>query len=546
MARKKKQKDERAFWTVDAETDPFQPWETVEQQRIPKPFIWGVYTGTSMHYLNTVTEVVDFIKDQEVICYAHNGGKFDFHLNDGTARLLDHINQFEEMKIINGRLVSAKIGQCEIRDSWNLLPAPLKEFGSKLEIDYAKLEEPVRHEHMPEIKKYLAQDCVGLWSAIDGFETKYGRHLTQAGAAMAQWEKISGLKAPRSDKAFFQKFSAFYYGGRVQAFKRGHIKGPGQVYDIRSAYPKAMLDDHPYRPVYIEKAFPKTVLGADMVTIDCISNGALPYREAHGPIMFPRDGVRRRYQCTGWEVNAALDTGALREVEIRSAIRFSTLQNFSKYIMKFYELRAHYRDVEMDVAQSFFAKTLMVSLYGKFGANPENYGNYMLCPWDRKLDHEQEGYEFNGRIGMHAVLRRDLDPWQEHYINVATAASITGWVRAYLWRALDRAHDPIYCDTDCIMATSVAGLELGKELGQWNHEGTYTDAWIAGKKLYYLKGSFEKGKTEKMASKGVRPDPKKIKAAALGGVVKFRSEAPTFSLKGKRDVYFQERTVRMT
>lgn len=498
-----------------------------------------------MHYFEKVTEVVDCIKDQDVIAYAHNGGKFDFHLNDGTARLLDHINQFEEMKIINGRLVSAKIGRCEIRDSWNLLPAPLKEFGSKLEIDYAKLEEGARNDNMPEIKSYLAQDCVGLWGAIDKFEQQYGRHLTQAGASMAQWEKISEQKAPRTDKAFFKKFSEFYYGGRVQVFERGYVKGPKQVYDIRSAYPRAMLDDHPYQPIYRELAYPRTVIGPDMVTIDCISNGALPYREPHGPITFPRDNVRRRYHCTGWEVNAALDTGSLREVEIINAIRFGGLQNFSKYILNFYNLRKMYRQAGDDAA-AFFAKILMNSLYGKFGANPENYGNYMLCPWDRKMDHAQDGYEFDGRIGMHAILRRDLDPWQEHYINVATAASITGWVRAYLWRALDAAQGPVYCDTDCVMATSVPGLELGEELGQWNHEGTFTEGWFAGKKLYYLKGSFEKGKTEKMASKGVRPDAKKIKAAALGKSVKFRSPAPTFSLKDKRGVYFQERTVRAT
>lgn len=546
---KKKKKDERAFWTLDAETDPFK------HNRVPKPFIWGLYTGSSMHYMETVEEVVEAIKDQDVLCYAHNGGKFDFHLEDRTSRLFDHINLHEEMKIINGRLVSAKIGKCEIRDSWNLLPAPLREFGSKLDIDYKKLERTVRAKHMPEIKKYLGQDCIGLWNGIDGFERTYGRHLTQAGAAMAQWEKISQQKAPKTDAGYFHKFQAYYYGGRVQCFEKGYIKGPLGVWDIRSAYPRAMLDEHPYSPTYLEIAYPRQVMGADMVTLDCISAGALPFRDERGIITYPRDNIRRRYHVPGWEVLAATDTGSLREVEYINAIRFSALQNFGVYINHFYNLRKEHRAHGRD-ANAFFAKILMNSLYGKFGANPENYGNFMCVPWDEKTSLEEPNcdhktklchcYTFNGKLGVHAVVRKNLDTWQEHFINVATAASITSWVRAYLWRALDKAHNPYYCDTDSIFAQSIEGLNIGEELGEWNHEGTATDLWIAGKKLYYAKGSFEKGKTEKMAAKGVRPDAKKIKRAALGHTVTVRSEAPTFTLSGKRQVYFQSRKIRMT
>lgn len=546
---KKKKKDERAFWTLDAETDPFK------HKRVPKPFIWGLYTGSSMHYLDTVEDVVECVKDQEVIVYAHNGGKFDFHLEDRTSRLFDHINLHEEMKIINGRLVSAKIGQCEIRDSWNLLPAPLREFGGKLDIEYWKLERAVRAKHMPEIKTYLGQDCIGLWNGIDGFERTYGRHLTQAGAAMAQWEKISEQKAPRTEAQFFHKFAAYYYGGRVQCFEKGYIKGPLGVWDIRSAYPRAMLDKHPYDPSYLELAYPKIVQGADMVTLDCISVGALPFRNERGVINYPRDNVRRRYHVTGWEVLAATDTGSLHEVEFINAIRFGGLQDFSVYINHFYNLRKDHRAAGRD-ADAFFAKILMNSLYGKFGANPENYGNFMCVPWDEKQSLEDPNcdhtsklchcYTFNGMLGKHAVVRKNLDTWQEHFINVATAASITGWVRAYLWRGLNGSDKPVYCDTDCIIARAAPDLPIGDELGEWNKEGVATDAWIAGKKLYYLKGSFEKGKTEKMAAKGVRPDAKKIKRAALGHTVTVRSEAPTFTLTGKRSVYFQTRKIRMT
>jgi hypothetical protein len=251
--------------------------------------------------------------------------------------------------------------------------------------------------------------------------------------------------------------------------------------------------------------------------------------------------------------------GSAREVEYINAVRFAGRRDFTAYINHFYEDRkicrakadecrangdeygARYWDV-----QSFFDKRYGTGLYGKFGANPANYGNFKCAKWDEKYDYQEDGYFFDGKLGNFALLRRDLDPWQENYINIATAASITSQVRAHLWRGLNMADGPIYCDTDCIMARDVPGLPIGPELGQWNKEGVAHEAYIAGKKLYYLKGSFEKGKTEKMASKGVRPDGKKIKAAALGKTVSVRSDAPTFTLKGKRSVYFQERKIRMT
>lgn len=555
MSRKNK-KDRRPFWTADAETDPFKPWQTVEDQRIPNAFIWGMFTGAGMHFFEDVPSLVEAIKDQDIILGFHNGGKFDFHVPDGKTRLLDYINRDEEMKIIDGRLVSAKIGRAEIRDTWNLFPAPLREFGSKLEIEYWKLESDVRAQHMPEIKRYLQQDCVGLFNAVEAFETKYGRHLTQAGASMAQWKAISGLDAPKSSADYFARFRDFYYGGRVQVFRKGYIKDRMEVRDIRSAYPRAMLDLHPYDTSYIEIDRPAKVEPQDMVTFWAVSNGALPWRNHKGAIIFPDDTMRRKYKVPGWEYLAALETGSIRDVELMHCYRFVNRENFSQYIHHFYNARKHYRHIGDD-ANAYFAKILMNSLYGKFGANPDNYGNFMCVAWedrnnyaDPECDHDGEWcrcYLFDGMLGRHAVVRRRLDAWQKNFINVATAASITSWVRAYLWRSLVTSDAPAYCDTDCIIARNFApDMPLGEELGEWNVEGIASEAWIAGKKLYYLKGEFEKGKTEKMASKGVKRDADAIKSAALGQTVKVRSDAPTFSLRGKRPVYFQERTIRAT
>jgi hypothetical protein len=355
--------DAKPFWAVDCETDPFK------HDRQPRPFIWGLWTGAGYHEFLTVEELVNFIKDCEVIIYAHNGGKFDFHF------LLEHINLEEEIKVINGRLVVAHIGKAELRDSYNLLPIPLSAY-QKTEIDYSKLEAKVRAQHMREIRAYLRDDCVFLYNLIAGFEKSYGRNLTMAGASMNQWQEISGLKPPETDANYFQQFSAYYYGGRVQCFETGVIPGPCKVFDIRSAYPWAMLSRHPYGPEYIATPSPKEICPTSMVTLEAVSRGALPWRSERGAILFPDDGEARVYTVSGHEVLAGLETQTLERVRYIESIDHTDQRTFADYINHFYARRKEARAAG-DKAETIFCKLFMNSLYGKFGANPDNYGNFI-------------------------------------------------------------------------------------------------------------------------------------------------------------------------
>ena len=56
------------------------------------------------------------------------------------------------------------------------------------------------------------------------------------------------------------------------------------------------------------------------------------------------------------------------------------------------------------------------------------------------------------------------------FFNVATAASITGFVRSYLFRSLLAVKNPVYCDTDSIMCSNGDKLDIGGNLGQWELE----------------------------------------------------------------------------
>lgn len=460
--------------------------------------------------------------------------------------------------MINGRIVKGNIGECQVRDSYALLPAPLSAY-KKDEIDYRIFEKKARAkpENMRKIRDYLKTDCVYLYDMVTDFIRTHGMALTQAGAAMKKWEEIDKEKAPQSTKKFFEFFSQFYFGGRVEVFRAGHIPGPHKLYDIKSAYPRAMLEKHPYKLGYTTLAKPdkSKIKPTSFVEVTCVSNGALPYRDGN-KITFPCDNVPRRYYAIGHELINALALGLVRDCDFHAAHNFTIEKDFGEYIKPLYEVKLKADKVLKDIKDGIdrtsnadywqrvrlFAKLLMNSLYGKFGANPENYGHYLLAPDEYEMT-EFPGYEKYAELEKIDALMKPLDEREERYYNVATAASITSWVRSYLLKSIHRSSDVLYCDTDSLLCSEFYG-EIGDDLGQWNHEADISESWIAGKKLYALKKTKrDKDGLYKLASKGVRLDASEIKKLCLGETVLYRPQSPTYSFK--KEPGFIPRRVKM-
>ena len=528
----------KEIWTADCETDPFR------KGRIPAPFIWGAYCLARDEYeeFSTFDEMLDFhlAHGREIIIYAHNGGKFDWHFG------LHRLEEFQPLMIISGRLSKFKIGNVEFRDSYNILPVPLSEM-KKDDFDYKLLEKDVRAKHMGKIRAYLRNDCVYLAEYVDRFLNEYGCGLTLAGAAMKVWQDMSGIKAPETSEAFYGLFDNFYFGGRVECFQTGEIDKPFSVVDINSAYPFAMMDDHPFGNSYEfidELPQDEKERGRCFIELNAHSLGAFPIRDEDGALRFPNDGELRRFFVTGWEYNAALDTDTLAGVEIKSVIRFHQTVSFKGYIDHFYAQKSA---SEKGSAEYVFAKLFLNSLYGKFGANPDNYDEFMVVAEDCITGAESDGYQYSGKIEKLALVSRELPEEKRRYFNVAVAASITGYVRAYLWRAISNCGGAIYCDTDSVAAHDVAALDLDpSRLGAWDVEAVCDRGAVAGKKMYafHMAKPDKNGVSWKTASKGVKLEAAQIVKVARGGEVLYESEAPSFSMKnGKR---FINRTIRLT
>lgn len=570
-----------SFWTIDAETDPFHSCQDPQCEkcqpgvggRLPAPFLWGLYNGVRDEYIQVQTkdELIHTFQDIEqryggCLFYAHNGGKFDYHF------FRDEINSDENILIINGRLAKFKVGGHEFRDSLNIFPnTRLKDFGIKSDIDYAKMEISVRQSHMLEIGAYLKQDCVGLWDVIDRYRKDYGKQLTQAGASMRVWQKMAKREAPRMTMSQYTDLKHYYYGGRVQCLESGVKKTDFEVYDINSAYPFAMRNDHPIstKPIRLDRLPKKdSDIGPMLLSLQCVSHrGALPYR-ADSELYFPEDEKTvREYHVTGWEFLAARDNESMSQVKFLALNQFSQVLDFKNYIDHFFGLREDARK-RGDVAGRIFGKYFMNSLYGKFGANPQKYAEHVIASSDSEIDWIEKGYHEYKPWGDRKLMVRnpeieELDDIQGkwRYYNIATAASVTGFVRAFLYRALCKATGAIYCDTDSVKARKFTDLPIGTELGKWKLEYSADHFAVAGKKMYAdhikdrswdydPKQDDEKQKNWKIASKGaniasLKDAPKIIENIARGQNYEYNPQVPTFSFWRDRPV-FVPRDLRAT
>jgi hypothetical protein len=542
---------DREFWAVDCETDPFKAG------RIPRPFIWGAYNGSEYHEFATVSELLEFLTARDCVAYAHNGGKFDWHY------VLEFVPPFTTCMIIGGRLAKFKIDACEFRDSFNIMPMPLRAGGQKFEIeDFAIFELEARDlpSNRALIKERVRTDCVYLWHLLDTFFIEFGQHLTIGTASMNAWAKIADVRKPETTQEFYARVAPYYFGGRVESFTSGCISEPFVIVDQNSAYPYAMTFKHPYGVVPNETRTLPAHRGAierSFITLACVSLGAFPFRDDAGSLRFPDDGQIRQFHVTGWEYLAALDCGLLRDERIETVLSLPETIEFNSYLDHFYKMKTAAK-ASGDKPRYEFAKRFLNSLYGKFGSNPENYSEYKLVP-PRFIEAacEAEGYQVCAELGPHALLSRPLIEEKMRYYNVATAASVTGFVRAYDMRSMhtirqsgERVH---YIDTDALFVTGTGDLELDDDkLGAWKVEARCVpceaagvmqgvSGAFAGKKMYAAHADDGHWKS---ASKGVRLTPEEIVRVARGEEIEHIPEVPQFSMKG--GIRFINRAVRRT
>jgi hypothetical protein len=529
-------KQKATIWAFDCETPKFK------YGRVPVPFLWCAVSEFGDRVIfwgdKCTTEFMDWILEQEnILLIGHNSGKFD------TLFLKPIVHG--AMLLVDGRIIkcSPKSG-IEIRDSFAILPMALKKLGAKLEIDLDKHEDDCREKHRQEITHYCINDCIVLLEAVLNFYNRAGsRKLTIASQASSELRAIYP-DLPKLGERHHREFSPFFFGGRVQCFKKGIIRGRFRLLDVNSMYPDVMANcHHPFGDSYRALPFsvknmPDNNCGFFSGVVD--SNGAFAIRQQDKTTPYSV-GKNLPLRTTIHELRAAIDCGLVSN--IRGHLFLSNNSTtFEKFIIPHFAARRA-AQLAGDLGGDVYHKLIPNSSYGRFAMSPDGRKQIYYAEHGEDIAPLLAAGWIKSDIDLDAerwILEQPVSrPWL-FYEDVATGASITGAARAKLMRAIHSARNPLYCDTDSLLCEEFEG-KTGNELGQWKIEAENIDTVaIAGKKMYAL---YSNGECVKQASKGVRASAGEIYQVAEGAKLTIENEAPVMRLKSTK---FMTRKIRST
>ena len=501
---------------------------------------------------------------------AHNGGKFDFgYYTHGEGK----------KRVIGSRLLTSEVCGWKTLDTMLLMPTALKNLGhggeekGEMRLEWHTLDaEPEQQEY---ILKYCEQDCRVLLAAYKRFckvftgdENKPCKDTAASNAFKALQAYYPDLPptAWKTSKAFDSRMRPYYHGGIVNTFGPARdMTGEYTMVDANSMYPGAMKNfNHPCSNRVVDIINPKITKDGQLkgygdklffISFEGYSS-ILPHVKENGGLEYDVTGV---YYVTCHELQAAMRHGMVRIDKILSAVLFQDSTNMGAFVDDYYGQRRAAQS-KGDAAEYCF-KIVLNSAYGKYGMDPDNYSEIIFClPGCPPEDDDAEKYtpwKFKGwtsddlnQIWERSKIITDNDL---NYVNVATAASITGAARATLIDAigavLAAGGTVHYCDTDSIVFEGEATMQLGNKLGEWKVECSIDRVIIAGPKLYAfgLPVSIPDGfcgpmrPKWKIAAKGVRASAEQIEALVAG-----ENDLVYHPDMGSFDVTGTYRTVRRT
>jgi len=312
--------------------------------------------------------------------------------------------------------------------------------------------------------RYCERDTEIVWDFVDHMLRRYedmGLQLKATLPSMAlqlfqkKFYKQEWISVAKRERDFFRRG---YYGGRVEVYHFGQIKGPIHHYDVNSLFPSVMK--HGRYPdlqsgwTYTQAPNWKNEGMADCTILvpEC-RYPPLPVRVDEESLVYPHGLLRGVWAYP--EIRAAIERGA-KVLEVYDAIEYQPLRRspFAGYVDFCYERR---RKSAHDLDKVFW-KLMMNSLYGKFGQSE----NFTI---------------------IHNDTERGLGSPAKH-ANVIWAAYVTSLARVRLLQLLESTTTCYYTDTDSLFTPD--RLPTSPKLGELKWEGTAKKTRFYGNKLYVM------------------------------------------------------------
>lgn len=416
----------------------------------------------------------------------------------------------------NGRTI-------KLRDSLKLLPFSVDAIGDSFKtkakklkggIDYAELR-PHNHQITDQERAYIINDVLVMSEAIHKLKSGAAdltKFLTIGSACMKNFEEGANpakktrsyepgaSRTPRTDilmpdldPELDAELRRAYRGGfcyvnrqnpmicNNQAIDLTESPVNGYTYDVNSLYPSVMVDKvmpigepvtitdmetisdfdfYGVRPYFIKFTAAFSVKPDHIPFIQLKGNGLYAENE------YVRDthGEREEITLTGVDFRMFLDHYDIQDIEIAKLWVFDhTTTLFNDYIRFWFNVK----DNADNPVDYMIAKLMLNNLYGKTAQAPERESG-------------------NPYLDDKGILRIDSvqDTAGGGYIPIG--AYITAYAREVTVRAAQANYDNfLYADTDSMHLYGPAvGIEVGKALGEWDHEATWDMARFVRQKTY--------------------------------------------------------------
>lgn len=280
----------------------------------------------------------------------------------------------------------------------------------------------------------------------------------------SKYSKPSRLRRPERDRAFEMAANHAYYGGRFEVSRIGPISGPVYEYDLRSAYPAAMLDlPCPLHTRWVHKPRARRLPHGELYLAKVSFSHppgslwcGLPFRH-NGGLFWPLQG-------TGWYWS--------REIETAQRCLHADIVVHDLWIAQ------HKCDCRpFDWIQNVYEER-------------------------RRLGSKTRGYPL--KLGLNSLYGKMAQRCgRGPFHDAVSAGLITAMTRARLIEAL--SCDPqsvVMLATDAVFSTRPLSLDTGESLGQWEENG-WPDLFIAQPGVYWSPTDSQKSVKSRGAPRSV-------------------------------------------